>query len=45
MDSYEIGIDLATILNFKMAVLNVYNPAYLRIYLRQKHENWQTYTL
>ena len=36
---------LATILNFKMAVLNVYNPAYLTIYLRQKHENWQTYTL
>ena len=34
---------LAVILNLKMAVLNVYNPAYLRIYLWQKHENWLTY--
>ena len=50
MDSYEIGIDgqvsyLAVILNLKMAVLNVYNPAYLSIYLWQKHENWHKYTL
>ena len=36
---------LAAIFNFKMAVLNDYNPAYLRIYLRQKHENWLTYTV
>ena len=34
---------LAAIMNLKMAVLNVYNPAYLRIYLGQKHENWLTY--
>ena len=26
-----------------MAVMNVYNPAYVRIYLRQKRENWHTY--
>ena len=50
MDSYEVGIDmihlyLVAILNFKMDALNIYNPAFLRKYLRQKHENWHTYTL
>ena len=35
MDSYEIGTDMVPGRHheFKMAALNVYNPAYLIIYL------------